>query len=58
MILGGRDGRGRGRDTQYTCITEWGGGDGGIDGMKTMKQVWDEGKRIKRGVMKMINQEG
>ena len=57
MILGGRDGRGRGRDTQYTCITEC-GGDVGIDGMKTMKQVWDEGKRIKRGVMKMINQEG
>ena len=23
-----------------------------------MKQVWDEGKRIKRGVMKTINQEG
>ena len=32
-----------------------GGGDVGIDGMK---QVWDEGKRMKREGMKMINQEG
>ena len=33
MILGGRDGRGRGRDTQYTCITECGGG---------CRNRWDE----------------